>query len=70
MKVTSYEISKKLAEIRFAKNRPASDRGYDKNGNCCLMVNFRKEIEYAAFDLETILEALPKGINYKGMGNF
>ena len=59
MKTTSYEISKKLAEIGFSRNRPASDRGYDKNGNCCLVVNFRKEVIYNAFDLETILEALP-----------
>lgn len=62
MKTTSYEISKKLKEIGFV--RSGSDRGYDKNGICCLMANFPKEIEYIAFDLETIFSALPRDENY------
>lgn len=72
MKTTSYEISKKLAEIGFKaptffiafkpyencqkthviSTTPFKDEGLDKSRG-----------EYLSYDLETILEALPKEIN-------
>ena len=54
-KTTSYEISKKLAEIGF---KAETDRlAWD-------VYSGRGEDPFPAFDLETILEALPKPDNF------
>ncbi len=71
MKTTSYEISQKLAEIGFFAG---STIGYYKSntggsGRFNLgMANSEMELEFLAYDLETILEALPKTIDYHGEG--
>lgn len=76
MKVTSFELSKKLAEIGFKADY---DYCYDKNEDKCL---WNKSFEiacwegmdldnyYPAFDLETILETLPYHIKHNNFDYF
>ena len=68
MKVTNYELSKKLAEIGFDAK---SDFYYFNKGTLLDYCNNLDEIEYSkpitkSYDLETILEALPKIIHFDG----
>ena len=73
MKTTSYEISKKLAELGFDR---AFDFAYKKNDEVNVW-NEAFEIRcwdlnrldyYPAYDLETILEALPNFISNENGG--
>lgn len=57
MKTTSYEISKKLAEIGFKSNQ-----GIKKYVGDQAFYSGSKTTHYIGFCLETILEALPKNI--------
>jgi len=64
MKTTSYEISKKLAEIGFktATSVCKTEKKYS--------IETREDPCYLSYDLETILEALPNFIeNGNGTGN-
>jgi len=67
MKTTDYNTSKKLKELGFEANT----NYYYFNKGCLLdYCNNLDEIEYSkpitkAYDLETILEALPKNITYE-----
>jgi len=54
MKTTSFEISKKLAEIGFKAEA-------HHKLHC-----FKDDFLYSYYDLETILEALPEEINLEG----
>lgn len=58
MRVTSFEISKKLAEIGFKSNH----FGAYVNGELALYCALGDTPYYVAYDLETILTALPKDI--------
>jgi len=70
MKTTSYEISKKLAEIGF---KAEAEKAFDNKGTlischkkiCILREKSSNPEIYGlpAYDLETILEALPRFIN-------
>lgn len=68
MKVTSFEISKKLAEIGF---KAETDFRYVKCNNGCELFHASEdsvtwEVGVNAFCLETIIDALPKKIEMGG----
>lgn len=70
MKTTSYEISKKLAQTNFSHD--ASFYWVKPKGKKAKLSYFDEEFfvlkdteVYSAYDLETIIEALPKEIIYK-----
>ena len=79
MKTTSYEISKKLAEIGF---KAETEKAFDNKGTlischrkiCILREKSRNPKIYGlpAYDLETILEALPKQHDFfsRGIGKY
>jgi hypothetical protein len=69
MKITSYEISKKLAEIGFKKG--SNFRWYlieDPKRSFCTYMDLYPisdlENTFFAYDVETILDALPESIKY------
>jgi hypothetical protein len=69
MKTTSFEISKKLAEIGF---NAESNYIITENGQIIITKDKLKNSSNVngngrlSFDLETILQALPKSIKYRG----
>lgn len=79
MKTTSYEISKKLAKIGFGNKYP-HEYLWEHNGIGATRFHKRSDIEddylsellakgyYPAYDLETILEALPTVISENKFG--
>lgn len=69
MKTTSYEISKQLAEAGF---KGETEFGYDKSGQIDYAIWNNSLIHTKAYDLETILEALPKQHDFfsRGIGNY
>jgi hypothetical protein len=79
MKTTSYEISKKLAEIGF---KAETEKAFDNEGTlischkkiCILREKSSNPKIYGipAYDLETILEALPKHHDFfsRGVGKY
>lgn len=82
MKTTSYKISKQLAEVGFNKYKiPATEYcwHHDNFGSTRFLVGAELEDKttqtlvseykiYPAYDLETLLEALPKRIDINGVG--
>jgi hypothetical protein len=62
MKTTSYEISKKLADIGFKSNSGIKKYVGDQD-----FYSGSKETHYIVFCLETILQSLPKIINQYGI---
>jgi hypothetical protein len=65
MKTTSYELSKKLAEIGFKREHDQYFAWNSEEGDVLHRNYFehnRARYEYPSYDLETILEALPKEI--------
>ena len=63
MKTTSYETSKKLAEAGF---KAETEFGYDKSGQIDYPICNNSLIHIKCYDLETILEALPRGLRVEG----
>lgn len=63
MKVTSFEISKKLAEIGFGKSLKI-DYGYDFGG--VLWNKYESSWIVPAYELGSIIDALPKKIEMGG----
>ncbi len=57
MKLTSREISKELHNAGF-KGEPCG--GYYVEGGFTITLNPKPKADYLAYDLETIIEALPK----------
>ncbi len=62
MKTTSYDISRKLAEIGFLAESDFYWHSYDKGSQMMHIADSDGKGKYPAYDLETILEALPKWI--------
>jgi len=61
MKVTNYENSKRLAEIWF--KAPHCGGWFAEGG---FTFDISADFDWAAYDLETILEALPDSLNHLG----
>ena len=61
MKTTSFEISKKLAELGIKLDSPINISEKEWS------IETRNEPSYPTYDLQTILEALPMGIDRVGI---
>lgn len=67
MKTTNYENSKKLKEIGFKADTNFYWYCYDKGEECRHISEADGRGDIKSFDLETILEALPKKIKPNGV---
>jgi len=68
-KTTNYEISKKLAEIGFRAETGFYWYEYDKGEEMRYIADADGAGKYKAYDLETMLDALPSSIEYKNEYN-
>lgn len=71
MRTTSYDISKELFKIGFCAKEflfAYKDQGSTQLWNVKLWPKDEKQIFYPSYDLETILEALPKEITIPEFG--
>lgn len=68
MKVTNYENSKRLAELRFKAETACAYKKWKNGYDLFRALESRNDWEGAipAYDLETILDALPKSIQFDG----
>lgn len=72
MKTTSYEISKQLAESGFKAETDFYWHNYDNGADLRHIADSDGAGKYKSYDLETILEALPKQHDFfsRGVGKY